>query len=237
MEFKNSFQKIKSNGLYQGSLTRDYPDQPFPYGPSPICYWMKPESQTYREFLKESVKLDGLYLELGSFFGCGSTRDVLEVTNMNCICVDTFNTPHTYWGPNQQRNHRPQTNPPGQPLNSLSYFRGRGTQLEHFMNNTWEYRDRVVPVQCLTDLSVLETLRDAGVSPDLIFVDDDHSYGAVALRLKFIAHHWPDALVVCDDYTHHWPGVIRAVREALNQGLFSRAKSEELGPRLYKLQK
>lgn len=237
MDSNDVFQSIKSNGLYQESLTRDYPDQPLPYGPSPLCYWTKPLSNVYREFLKTSVKSDGLYLELGSFFGCGSTRDVLEVTSMKCICVDNFSIPHTYWGPNQRRHHRPQSNPPGQRLNKMPYFQGKGTHLDHFMNNTWQYRDRIVPVQCMTDVSILEALRDAGVYPDLIFVDDDHEYEAVAWRLEFIAHHWPDALVVCDDHTESWPGVIQAVSEVLDHGLFSAAKSGKLGPRLYKLQK
>jgi hypothetical protein len=179
--------------------------------------------------------VSGTYLELGSFFGCGSTQDVLQTTLMRCICVDSFSIPYTCWA-DRQAAFRPQSAVPGLRLNQMPYFKGQGTHLDHFMNNTWEYRSRVLPMQCNTKPEVLEAIYDAGVVPDLIFVDDDHSYEAVRWRLAFISEHWPSATVVCDDYNEKdWPGVVEAVQQSLANKSYAENKSKQFSDRLYLL--
>lgn len=234
------FTELKTEGLRTASIVRKYPKSPFPYEKSPLYYWGPELSRSYRSVLSSDfvdTSASGVYLELGSFFGCGSTQDVLQHTEMQCICVDNFSIPYRWWKHNKGPEHRrPNSAVPGLHLNQMPFFKGQGTHLDHFMHNTWEYRDRVVPVQCDIEPEILDAIYDAGVVPDLVFIDDDHSYAPLRWRLAFVREHWPSAVVVCDDYKkQNWPGVVEAVDEALEMGLYDKAKSKELAERLYLL--
>jgi len=232
-----AFENLKNGDLKLKSYVRSYPEEKFNFGPSPLCYWSKPLAETFRQILNyDFVNKEGVYLELGSFFGAGSTQNVLQHTAMKCLCLDNFAIPSNWWQVNKGPGHiKPASAIPRLPLRQMPFFNGQGTHLDHFMNNTWEYRDRITPIQCTIEREVLEAIYEAGIVPDLVFIDDDHAFEPLLWRLYFIAEYWPDAVVVCDDYDKkNWGGVVQAIDEALEKEVYNRERSECFG-RLFML--
>ncbi len=88
---------------------------------------------------------------------------------------------------------------------------------ETFQSRCWNYRDRIVPVRAKS-LEGLRRVAEAGLQPDFIYVDAEHTYDAVSAELKLSRELFPHALVGGDDYD--WVGVRQAVDEfAAQHGL------------------
>ncbi len=85
---------------------------------------------------------------------------------------------------------------------------------ETFQARCWNYRDRVVPLR-MSSLDGLRRVAEAGLEPDFIYVDAQHTYEAVSAELKLIRGLFPHALVGGDDYD--WQGVRQAVDEFASQ--------------------
>ena len=81
---------------------------------------------------------------------------------------------------------------------------------ETFQARCWDYRERVLPLRT-TSLEGLRRVADAGLEPDLVYVDAEHTYEAVSAELKLARELFPHALLCGDDYD--WSGVRRAVDE------------------------
>jgi predicted O-methyltransferase YrrM len=79
---------------------------------------------------------------------------------------------------------------------------------ETFQARCWDYRERVVPLK-MTTLDGLRAVAEAGVEPDLVFVDAEHSYEAVTAELTLIRQLFPGTTVGGDDYD--WQEVREAV--------------------------
>ena len=79
---------------------------------------------------------------------------------------------------------------------------------ETFCALSWEYRDRITPIRATTHQG-LQQIADAGLRPDLIFVDADHSFDAVMADLEHCEQLFPEARLVGDDYEA--PSVRKAV--------------------------
>jgi hypothetical protein len=93
---------------------------------------------------------------------------------------------------------------------------------ETFQALCWGYRDRIIPLR-MTTLAGLRLLADRGLSPDLIYIDAEHSYEAVLSELELAGRLFPSAEVVGDDYPH--PPVRAAVEEfARRRNLLVRAE-------------
>jgi predicted O-methyltransferase YrrM len=88
---------------------------------------------------------------------------------------------------------------------------------ETFQARCWDYRERVVPLRMST-LEGLRAVADAGLQPDLVYVDAEHSLEAVSAELALARQLFPRAALVGDDYD--WQGVRQAVDTfARRQGL------------------
>ncbi len=88
---------------------------------------------------------------------------------------------------------------------------------ETFQARCWDYRERVVPLRT-NSLDGLRRVAEAGLNPDLVYIDAEHTYEAVSAELKLARELFPHALLCGDDYD--WSGVRRAVNEfATNTGL------------------
>jgi hypothetical protein len=81
---------------------------------------------------------------------------------------------------------------------------------ETFQARCWNYRDRVTPLRT-TSLDGLQCVADAGLEPDLVYVDAEHTYEAVSAELRLARKLFPRSLLCGDDYD--WSGVRRAVDE------------------------
>jgi hypothetical protein len=79
---------------------------------------------------------------------------------------------------------------------------------ETFQARCWDYRERVVPLRT-NSLDGLRRVAGAGLEPDLVYVDAEHTYEAVSAELKLARELFPHALLGGDDYD--WSGVRRAV--------------------------
>jgi hypothetical protein len=81
---------------------------------------------------------------------------------------------------------------------------------ETFQARCWDYRERVVPLR-MSSLDGLRRVADAGLEPDFVYVDAEHTYEAVTAELNLARKLFPHALLGGDDYD--WTGVRQAVDE------------------------
>lgn len=79
---------------------------------------------------------------------------------------------------------------------------------ETFLANLWDLRHVVFPVRMPT-LQGLLAMHALGISPDLIYIDADHTQEAVLADLEASAALFPNALLVGDDW--QWLAVRAAV--------------------------
>jgi hypothetical protein len=71
-----------------------------------------------------------------------------------------------------------------------------------------------VPVR-QTTLEGLREIAAAGIMPDAIYLDADHTYEAVRADVTLIRELFPQSPLIGDDWD--WPGVKRAVTEVARQ--------------------
>lgn len=202
-----------------------YPDQPFKYGSSPGHWFGRKDREALGEVIK-TLREDAIYLELGSFLGAGSTTTVLNHhVTLRAYCVDMFQMPGRI-----AAKYRPLGC--SEDGKVCDYMRGKGTQLQHFLNNTRQFQPRIAPIQRVINVEFLRQLHAVGVVPDFILIDDDHQHRPVLSRLRSIAKYWPKAIVMLDDHTKQWDGVRTGVQAAFDEGLYLKEDSELLVNRL-----
>jgi hypothetical protein len=73
------------------------------------------------------------------------------------------------------------------------------TLYEAFLSLCWDDRDRIIPLRMST-IDGLRAVAEAGVEPDVIYVDAEHSYKAVTQELELASRLFPRARLVGDDY-------------------------------------
>lgn len=83
---------------------------------------------------------------------------------------------------------------------------------ETFLTNCWEYKARIVPMKTTT-LEAIEEVRYYGIKPDVVYLDAAHDYDSVKAELGKCLDLFPDAIMVGDDFSPKWDGVMRAVWE------------------------
>jgi hypothetical protein len=79
---------------------------------------------------------------------------------------------------------------------------------ETFQARCWDYRQRVVPLRMSTTEG-LRAVAGAGLQPDFVYVDAEHSFDAVTAELGLARELFPRATLGGDDYD--WRGVREAV--------------------------
>lgn len=85
---------------------------------------------------------------------------------------------------------------------------------ETFLTQSWEYRERIIPVRA-TSVEGLQQVAGAGLVPDVIYIDSDHSYESVVADLSVALDLFPTSRIVGDDWD--WDGVRRAVQTIADQ--------------------
>lgn len=204
---------------------QQYPPQKFPFGSSPCCWFTADMRQVFSELFK-SLPPNSLYLELGSFLGAGSTVTALQANpTLLALCVDHFKiTRHVARvGLSGQFNIK---------RKPVAFLRGKGNAFQHFINNTWNYRDRIAISRVNIDEGFLRQVAANQLKFNVIYIDDDHTEPAVKLRLRVIKELWPDAIVLLDDYSPRWQGVIDGVQYAFKSKWYDESKSKLVATRL-----
>lgn len=79
---------------------------------------------------------------------------------------------------------------------------------ETFLSACWDYRNQIIPVRADSSQG-LRTVAEAGLQPDLVYIDADHSFEAVFNDVKLALDLFPNAIVAGDDWD--WDNVRAAV--------------------------
>ena len=88
---------------------------------------------------------------------------------------------------------------------------------ETFLSECWDYRNQIIPLKA-NSVEGLRCVADAGLHPDLVYIDGDHSFESVVGDLQSAIDLFPEAIVVGDDW--NWDGVRTAVQTVVkNRGL------------------
>ena len=148
----------------------------------------------------------GPFLELGTWTGAGSTLYVANTfKKMDVICVDTWE--------GSAEHHRIE-----------AYNKVRVNLWDHFCSNLWQDRSRVYPLR-MTTVEGLRAVFDAGIEPEVIYVDAAHDEKSVYADVSTALLLFPKAKICGDDYTPQvgsHPGVANALHRCITEGLFTR---------------
>lgn len=179
--------------------------------PSRLC-WFGPEHRLiFQDILRR--KRAGIYMELGSWTGAGSTEFVLKnFPFMHVICVDTFEG-------SVEHHKKPE------------YREIALTLWEHFCGNMWNHRHRVFPFRC-NSRQGLRYVFNTGVKPDFIYVDAAHDEDSVFLDIQAAVQLFPDAIILGDDYVlpeRGHPGVYNGVHRAIAHKLIKKENFRHIG--------
>ncbi len=143
--------------------------------------------ETLAKVLTEQTRV---VVELGAWLGMSSRFILDRASNAVLISVD-------HWEGSPEHKARDD-------------YRGMlPTLYETFLGLCWDDRDRLIPLRMST-LDGLRAIARAGIKPDVIFVDAEHSYPAVTAELELAFELFPQAQLVGDDYD--WTGVREAVQ-------------------------
>ena len=157
--------------------------------------WLHP---TVAEVLASNLSDEtAIVVEVGSWLG-KSARFILDhAPHAQLYCIDT-------WQGSPEHQARPE-------------WRDKlPTLYETFLSSCWDYRDRLYPVR-MDSLDGLNLLAGEGVTPDLVYIDGDHSFAGAFGDVSYAAEHWPDAILVGDDYSRRdYPDVVRAVENFID---------------------
>jgi len=153
--------------------------------------WLADEHKVFvKPYLSPDAKV---ILELGSWLG-KSTRLWLRLApNATLICVDTWRGSTDMIG-----------NVDAEPRLAA------GLMYEQFLANQWDERHRVIPIK--TDSQIgMEQVAAAGVVPDFIYFDTEHTTTHVRAELETALRLFPTSQFYGDDWG--WPSVQKAVTE------------------------
>lgn len=193
-------------------LRLPYPGQPFRFHPS-RCHWFGEEKRQALRFVLEHLPDDLGYLELGSFLGAGSTSVVLRACPYaRLVCVDHWLIQGEY----AAKHDLLDSNAPGTDK-PCTFVLGRGEAWQHFLNNTFDDRHRILPIRRAYSSDLMYQLHGNGFLPDLILIDDDHRETPMIKRLQLLRNLWPQAHLLLDDFNTDEvrSGFYRAVEEYL----------------------
>jgi predicted O-methyltransferase YrrM len=130
-----------------------------------------------------------LVVELGSWLGLSTRFIAAHAQSANVISVD-----HWRGSPEHQNDER--------------YRKLLPRLFETFQSRCWSYRDRIIPLRMSTQEG-LRAVAAAGLQPDVVFIDAEHSFEAVSAEAALARQLFPQAVIIGDDYD--WSGVHAAV--------------------------
>lgn len=160
--------------------------------------WFEPcAEELLSKYVNEETQL---IIELGSWLG-KSTRWFLQAApNAMVVAID-------HWK--------------GSPEHRRFGDDFRGLLWPRFLQNCWEYRDRLVPLKTST-LDGMRLVADRGYLPDLVYVDAAHDMRSAQLDIEAALTLFPDAQITGDDWIwgkgSHYPvrRAVQAVGQARN---------------------
>jgi len=119
-------------------------------------------------------------VELGSWLGSSARLLCDRAPNATIICVDN-------WKGTLRYKHLVASGEPQIPLYNT------------FLVNTWDLKDRIIPVKEDSVIG-LKKIKEAGIIPDIIYVDAGHLYDEVMADITTSKSLFPEVFVCGDDY-------------------------------------
>ncbi len=151
----------------------------------------------------------GLVVEVGTWKGRSVNAMATHIRERNfpveVVCVDTWLGAAEFWTDRHDRNR----------YLSLSLRNGFPQVYYTFLSNMLlkGHRDIVTPFP-QTSLNAAEVFASLRLEVDLAYIDGSHSYEDVSADLKAWYPLLRDGgMLIGDDYTERWPGVVKAVDE------------------------
>jgi len=172
-------------GLKRLARRHPWPAEP-PDLPEDWHGWLGPETaRALAEHLSAGTRL---VVECGSWLGV-SARAILELAPAaTLVSID-------HWRGSPEHHGNPE-------------WAARLPRLyATFLRNLWPYRRRVIPLVA-DSLDGLAEVAAHGLSPELVYLDTEHSFARVRGELAFSTDRWPQAAIVGDDFSN--PEVARA---------------------------
>ncbi len=172
-------------GLNRLARRHPWPHEP-PDVPEDWHGWLGPE--TARALAEHLSARTRLVVECGSWLGV-SARAIVELAPAaTLVAID-------HWRGSPEHHANPE-------------WAARLPRLyATFLRNLWPHRRRVIPVVA-DSLEGLAEVAAHGLLPDLVYLDSEHSFARVRAELAFATEHWPQAVIVGDDFNN--PEVARA---------------------------
>lgn len=191
--------KLDWDQFKQLKLVNKYPPSKFNI-PKDESGWATNEGMELLENFSKNLNENACILELGSFLGAKSTQAFIKnIPNRYLITIDSFKTK----AEDVLDSDKPYGNTP--------FFLKQGSQWEHFVNNTFEIQDRVAPITCFVNTTILTSLSKMPFNIELIYIDADHELSAILIQLKACLLLWPKATILLDDHTDIWPDIKTAI--------------------------
>jgi len=164
--------------------------------PFPQRNWLFPGTQ---ELLERSVPRDArLIVEVGSWTGRSTRFLAGQAPQATIVAID-------HWQGSPEHFNDPELAP------ALPHL------FDTFLAECWSYRDQIVPVR-LGSREGMERVAEAGLQPDVVYIDADHQYQSVVQDLLTALDLFPQASILGDDAD--WEDVRRAIVEvAQKRGL------------------
>ncbi len=139
-------------------------------------------------------------LEVGAYLGKTSLHILETYPESKLIAIDL-------WQPGDTELSQRK----GREFASAGLAQADGDWLALYMANLWDFRERVVCVQC-DSLDGMCYVREH-LQPDVVYIDAAHDYQSVLEDIHEAKLCFPDALICGDDYEDGPSGVKRAVHE------------------------
>ena len=119
-----------------------------------------------------------VYLELGTFTGASAVMAMQRWPEASIVCVDSWC---------------------GEAMEGSPFVDAVANSLDYCQGVLFPWRERIALVRMRTKAGLRE-VRLAGIQPDVIFVDADHSYIPSYQDIATSLAYWPNAIVCGDDY-------------------------------------
>jgi hypothetical protein len=184
-------------------ISTPWPDKKPDIKPSRSKWFNLNHMKIFRELIMP-FRDGGMYMELGTWTGAGSTNFVAnEFPSMTMLCVDTFEGSEEH-----QR---------------IAEYKPIAAKLwDHFCDNHFHNRGRLYPFQTDT-ITGMRRIAAAGIEPDVLYIDAAHDAQAVYDDIRVALECFPNAVILGDDYVppgFGHPGVREGVQRAQKEGLF-----------------
>ena len=149
--------------------------------------WLCPDTaQALKDHVNDETRL---VVECGTWLGVSAKAILTHAPLAHLLCIDTWMGAPEHWA------DRRADGSPGDWAKRLP------TLYETCQRNLWPWRERVTMIR-RDSLVGLGEVFQAGLVPDMIYLDTKHSLGRVTAELALCLELFPSSPVVGDDYSN-----------------------------------